>query len=342
MNAPGLAAANEVLTTMADATRPGKLPEFQDAHYKRVRGQAPWKPYAKTKPWLEAVLAVLEAERAYWPVGARHVAYQLVGRTVGGLYVAKGTTPGAKKAWTTASRKVQEVMNRGRRCGLIPWAAVADEGAVASWAGGFDGPAAFWEQVRDDAEGYGRYLLGDQAVHVEVWSEAAGLVGALKNTAHRYGVPVFSGGGFDSTDVKYRAARRAIAAICDGKRFVALHVGDCDQAGHWLFGAIAEDVEAFVRDLLGWSAEEVADWVEIRRLAVIPEQIVSLGLPADPDTGNVQAEAVPAAVMAGLLSEALEALLDIDQLAATEAHGEAEREAILAQLAQLEDGVGDD
>jgi len=70
------------------------------------------------------VLEVLEAERAYWPVGPRHVAYQLVGRTIGGLHIVKGTDAEAHKAWTFASTKVQEVINRGRRSGVIPWEAI--------------------------------------------------------------------------------------------------------------------------------------------------------------------------------------------------------------------------
>jgi hypothetical protein len=311
---------------------------LRDATCKRPRGLATWNPHSKTVPWIEAVNAVLYAERDDWPVGPRHIAYQLVGQTIGGFLVEKGTSPAAKKAWKTAESKVQDVCNRGRRSGIIPWAAIADGGVVESYPrGGFHGEPSFWSSVRATAENYRRNLLEPQSVRVEVWAEAAGMVHRLANVAHAYGVPVFSGGGFDSVDGKRRAALRVLEAICAGRQFVALHVGDLDQHGHWLFGAIAEDVEAIAHDEWHHSEAQEAldDHLQIRRLAVTPEQVELYDLAADPDSGNMQAEAVPAAIIRAVLTDALEDVLDLELLDETRAEGETERASILERLEVL-------
>jgi hypothetical protein len=308
---------------------------LRDATCKRPRGLAPWNPHSKTKPWVDAVLTVLDAERDDWPVGPRHIAYMLGGKTVGGFLVEKGTSPTAKRSWKFAESKVQDVCNRGRRSGVIPWAAISDAGVVESYPpGGFDGEPSFWRWVRHEAENYGRDLLDPQPVRVEVWAEAAGMVRRLSNVAHAYGVPVFSGGGFDSLDGKRRAALRVIDAFEHDCPFVALHVGDLDQHGHWLFGAIAEDVEAIARDILGVACIP-ASILDIRRLAVTSEQVDLYDLAADPETGNMQAESVPAAIIRLLLTDALEGELDHELLDETRARGEAERPAILERLEVL-------
>lgn len=327
-----------------DGSRVSARKLHTDAKYKRARGLKAWNPRPPTQLWIEAVLEVLEAERDYWPVGSRHVAYQLVGRSIGGRHIIKGTSPEAHRAWVFANDKVQEVCNRGRRAGLIPWEAIADEGLTVEDPGGFDGLPSFWTWVETVAGSYERDLRANQPVEVEVWAESAGMVGRLYRATEPFGVAVRSGGGFDSLDGKYKAARRVIRAISADRRFVALHVGDLDQHGHWLFKAVEEDVLQLMYDRLAgagggpsadqWRAD-LADLAEIRRLAVTPEQVSELRLPADPETGNVQAEAVPAATMNALVTEALEGLLDLDTLTETRDRGEAEKGTIVAALAEF-------
>ncbi len=284
----------------------------------RVRGLAPWRPQARTQPWVDAITEVLEADRPHWPLSARYVGYRLIGRTIGGQVVAKGG-----RAYFDG---VAEKLNRGRRAGMWPWEAIADEGVTEAWAPGWSSARTFWCSVRDDAEGYSLDLLADQPYSVEVWCEAAGMVQRVAATAHRFGVPVLSGGGFDSVSRKYEAAQRILVEQ-KSRPVVVLHLGDLDDHGRFIYEAVAEDVGQFVVD-------EGGERPEIRRLAVTPEQVQRFGLPCD-EEGRTQAEALPAAALDALLVEALDELTDADVRQAVIRRGERERQEVLDRLDRL-------
>jgi hypothetical protein len=95
-------------------------------------------------------------------------------------------------------------------------------------------------------------------------------------------------------------------------------VGDYDEAGEDIYTAVAEDVEAFVRP----------GGVEFRRVAITPEQIERYDLPAAPDSGAVQAEALPPDALADEIRHAVLSEIDADVLAEIVAEEAVEREQI--------------
>jgi hypothetical protein len=131
-------------------------------------------------------------------------------------------------------------------------------------------------------------------------------------------------GGFASLTLTWEAARN-IAAEARGRPVHVLYVGDYDPAGV----LIDREIESELRRHLP-AAE-----IHFHRLAITAEQIALMGLPTKPAKagdrrggfagGTVEAEAMPASVLRGLLSDAIEVFVDPRQLAVLEAAEESER-----------------
>ena len=115
--------------------------------------------------------------------------------------------------------------------------------------------------------------------------------------------------GFSSLSFTYQAATH----IQDSERAnaVILYVGDYDQAGVLIDKAI----ESRLRDFLAaWDGE-----LTFHRLAVNDDQIDRMGLPTRPPKGSdtrspevtraVEAEAIPAPAMRGIMSSSLQELI---------------------------------
>ena len=77
----------------------------------RVRGMAPWAPYAKTVPLLENVNAVFEQYREQLPLTIRQVFYRLVA-----AFEYEKTENGYGR--------LVDTLNRARRAQVIPFSAI--------------------------------------------------------------------------------------------------------------------------------------------------------------------------------------------------------------------------
>jgi hypothetical protein len=96
------------------------------------------------------------------------------------------------------------------------------------------------------------------------------------------------------------------------ERVEVLHIGDYDESGESIFDVLAEDVPALGEDAA----------IRFCRLAVIPAQIVELGLPTAPPkpadrrgkgiVATTQAEAIPPDVLAQIVHAAILERLDGD------------------------------
>jgi hypothetical protein len=151
-----------------------------------------------------------------------------------------------------------------------------------------------------------------------------------------FGIPCFSGGGFDGLSGKHDAAMRAVAC---GMKSCILHLGDYDQSGEHMFSALAEDVIAF--------AAAAGAQIEFQRFAVTPEQVETCNLPTAPPkatdrrsfsgTATTQAEALPPAILAAIVREAIEAHRDSVVHQQALAREEAERRGIRDRLIRRSD-----
>lgn len=290
----------------------------------RVRGLASWQPRGKTLLLIEQVCEVLDEYADSLPLTVRQVFYRLV---------AAHDYPKDERAYA----RLGEMLVRARRAGVIPFAALRDDGAVIAGSPGFHGKPDFLAAVRAAAEAYGRNRLEGQAASVELWVEAGGMVPQLERVADPLGVLVYSSGGFDSLTVKYDAARRFAERA---RPSVVLHVGDFDPSGLSIFDSVSEDVDAMVADL------GAVDSVEFRRVAVTEEQIERYNLATSPakttdrrggwEGRTVQAEALAPDELAAEVRRALERELDadvLDRLLAVEAQ---ERRQLVEMFSALE------
>lgn len=160
----------------------------------RPRGFADWNPQTKTRELLDQVNQVLEDYRAQLPVTARQVYYRLV---------ARFDFDKTEKAY----KRLLETLNRARRAGLVPMDSIRDDGSTARGLHRYDDVQDFIESTKRYAKVFELDLQLDQPAYVEVLCEAAGMVPQLNRVASRYGIPVRSSGGFDSTTVKHSLGR---------------------------------------------------------------------------------------------------------------------------------------
>ena len=288
----------------------------------RVRGFAPYRPQKKTQILLEQVEGVLDEYSAHLPITCRQIFYRLVGK-----YGYRKTVNGYDS--------LCEVLNRARRDpdSPIDFEAIRDDRVRCEDPGGFGSVAGFWRAVDYTARGYKRDRLADQAVRVEAWVEAGGMVPQIARVVGKYGIPVYSSGGFDSVTAKHEAACRLDS---DGRQAVILHIGDHDPSGVSLFDSASEDVRAFMDGL------DAIHSPEFERVAVIEEQIRFHGHPEAPpqrkdkrgawEGGTVQAEALPPDVLAAEVEAAVLEHIDADVWRETLKAEERERQEIANRL----------
>jgi hypothetical protein len=154
--------------------------------------------------------------------------------------------------------------------------------------------------------------------------EAAGGVGLVAATAHEYGVPVYSGGGFDSVTAKHdmveRAADRPITTTT-----VILHIGDHDPSGVSIFKNIEFELP----------------YDEVVRVAITPTQAKRLGAPSAPAKRSAhsakwsgptwQLEALPPDELQDIVQQAILGYTDEDILAKTLRREKRERNKLVKQ-----------
>ena len=296
--------ATELLGTMRRATR--------------VRGFALWKPREETKRLLAQINAVLNEYVEYLPLTIRQVFYRLVGahgypKTEGGY------------------DRLGETLNRARRARLVPMDAIRDDGGLTEGGTGWTSVDAFLASIRDQAEYFRLDRTAGQKSRLAVFCEAAGMVPQLNTVCDPFDIKVVSSGGYESVTEKYRVAEE----LASDRPTEVLHIGDLDPSGLHLFLAFAEDVEAFAYELGSGD-------ITFTRLAVTPEQVERLGLETAPPKatdrrafrgGTCQAEAIAPDVLAQILGDAINALINQRALQAVKRREQVARRELLARFA---------
>lgn len=306
------------------------MTDFDPPPVSAVRGFYSWTPYGKNRRLLENIKRILLDYREVLPLTVRQVFYILIGRG----------------EWTKAQgeRPVYGVVYRARRARQIPFSAFRDDGWVQSAPGYYDDAALFWSAVRAAAGNFKLDRQQGQAAYLELWCEAAGMVPQLERVAHPFGVPVFSGGGYDSITAKYTTAGRiALREVPT----VILTVGDFDAEGRWIIRARFEDIAAFAEELapthdeVGNPLSPVAPELEV--VAITPDQAHDLPLAAREPLGakerekhpwwpvdwKIQAEALDPRALAAAVREAIENRLDLTVYEDVLAKEEQERNSLM-------------
>jgi hypothetical protein len=202
---------------------------------------------------IDIVQVILEEYAEQCPLTVRQIYYVMIGRF--GFAKDKGF-----------ATQLYRIVNDARRTGMIPMDAIRDDGAVEESSFSYDGEVHFFDVVEVMAKEFRLDRQRGQSRRLVLWCEAAGMVPQLKRVVDQFGIPVVSGGGYDSTTEKHRLGR-------DWSREGAttvLHVGDFDLHGLSIFRALSEDIGAF--------AEHYGGDVEFVRIAITPAQADALDL----------------------------------------------------------------
>lgn len=288
---------------------------------RRPKGYAPWRPQAKAEATIEAVRSVLVEYREHLPLTVRQIFYRMVGAY---------DYPKTENAYTALA----DMLVRARRAKMIPFFAIRDDGVATVTRHQYESVADFHDETANRARQYRRDRLEYQPVRLELWCEAAGMINQLDQVASRYSVPVFSSGGFGSLTANYEIAERALAREVPT---VLLHVGDYDPSGVSIFEAVAEDAARFVE------ADRVIDNLEIRpmRVGLTAEQVTEYDLATAPPKKSdrrsaswigetCQLEALAPDQLAQIVTEAIEAQLDLDRYQRILGYEERDRHELLA------------
>ena len=263
-----------------------------------------------------AIYAVAEADN---PVSIRHIFYRMV---------VLGLVEKTDKGY----QQLQKTTVDMRDTKALPYAWIEDSSRRAYWNTGYAGLDDYAEAA---AQLYRRDYWTRTDTLVEAWCESRSLVGALGQVCREYVVALFPSGGFSSMSFTHQAATH----IIESKRAhaVILYVGDYDQAGVLIDKAIERRLREFL-----------ADWpgvLTFTRLAVNDDQIDTMGLPTRPPkasdtrskevTRAVEAEAIPAPTMRGIVSSALQDLIPAKVLAFQREIEKQEKNDVYARLSTL-------
>ncbi len=216
-----------------------------------------------------------------------------------------------------------------RRSGIIPYGWIADATRRGYHVSTFDGPGDFIERM---AGHYRANLWTEDLPHVEVWVESRSLAGVLIDQCRQLAVSLYPAGGFSSATLCYEAARQIDRQRRD--EAVVLYVGDYDPAGVLIDRAIEDELRSHLKTPL-----------TVRRLAINPWQIEVYDLPTKPRKAGdrrrldlkdtVEAEAMPAQTLRGIVTRAVEEYLPEGALQAVKVAEKSEREGLRILAAGL-------
>jgi hypothetical protein len=182
-------------------------------------------------------------------------AHPITGRGVGYKLFTRGLNPSMGRA---DMQRVYRLLKEARERGMVPWGWIVDESRELERVSSWDDPADYAECV---VRCYRRDYWSQQPVRVEVWSEKGTVRGVLAPVLNEYGVGFRVMHGFGSaTEI------HDIAMDDDGRRLVALYVGDHDPSGLYMS----------MHDLPERLAKYEGDHVYLRRIALLPEQLNDL------------------------------------------------------------------
>jgi ParB-like chromosome segregation protein Spo0J len=294
-------------------------------------------------PFLDAILAILNRNRKFWPLTDRHIHYQLLNDPP----LKHASKPDSRYANDLASYKATcELVTRARLTGDISWDAIHDPTRpVTIWDLHESVGPFVREQLDDFLKGYYRDYQQSQPNHIEIIGEKNTVEGIIRPVAMRFGIPYTIGRGYCSLQPRHEMAERYFRS---GKvSLVLLVLSDFDPEGE----DIAHSFARSMRDDFG-----IDDIVPVK-VALTAKQVNMLDLPpamqakkkssrysgfaAKHGDDVHELEAVPPEQLQAMLTEAIDSVLDVDAFNA-EVEAEKHEAAYLETFRRnLIDQVGD-
>jgi hypothetical protein len=266
------------------------------------------------QPMLNAIRAILEARRNFWPLTERQIHYALLNDPP----LVHANKPQSPYQNTVPCYKATcDLVTRARLEGLIPFQAIEDPTRpVRAW-NFHRGPGSFLRAQLDEfLKGYYRDLQQSQPNHIEIVGEKNTIDSIIRPVAAEFCIPMTIGRGYCSIPPRHAMARRFKTG---GKeKLILLALGDFDPEGE----DIAHSFARSLRDDFDVKA------IEAVKVALTAAQVHELHLPpimkAKATSSRYEdfverhgddvfeLEAVPPDRLQEILRQAIDGVLDVD------------------------------
>jgi hypothetical protein len=300
-----------------------------------------------TIQFLNAVKAVVEENRQYWPLTDRRIHYLLLNNPP----LRHDKKPNSKYANDKASYKaLTNLLVRARLNGEIPMRSIEDGTRPIKLGGGFETLEQYVGQETENFLAcYSRDLMQGQPHHIEIILEKNALRSIIESVARNYCIPVTTSRGYSSLSPRFDLVQRFLRS---GKsKLILLMLTDFDPDGE----QIAQSFARSLRDDFRLKS------VHPVKVALTAEDIKNHELPSDmdakPSSPNykkfiakygvkaVELDAAPVDLLKSSLESAIQSFLDMDEYQAQmdlEAKDavkiEAHRQILLASISDFEWG----
>lgn len=268
------------------------------------------------------IIAVLSEDH---PQSVRHVFYRM-------------TDPRLPEPVEKSDRGYRHVQSRCvvlRRAGLVPFAWIADMSRQGYFTNTFDDASDFIQRM---GHLYRADLWRDSECRCEVWAESRSIASVVLADCKELAVDLFPCGGFSSLSFVHSAAQQHNASA-DKRPLVVLYVGDLDPAGVLIDVVLHKELREHLRSDIE---------LKFKRIAINEEQVEAYDLPTKPrKTGDkrslqlgytVEAEAMPARDLRGILRVEVEMLLPDNALQIAKVAEQSERQHLFNMAALLDGG----
>jgi hypothetical protein len=208
-------------------------------------------------------------------------------------------------------KNLGSVVNDARLAGLIDWDTIVDRTRELR-------TLSHWSDPRDIVEACAKQFNIDrwagQEYRPEVWIEKDALVGVFERVCRELDVPLFSCRGYTSQSEMWSGAQRLLRNMRAKQTPVIFHFGDHDPSGRDMSRDITDRLELFTRRTL-----------KFQRLALNMDQVEQYGPPPNPakitdSRANAyiaefggeswELDALEPTVLAGLVRDAIEGVVD--------------------------------
>lgn len=287
---------------------------------------------AGKQPMLDAVLAVLDDLRQFWPLSLRTIHYNLLNEPP----LRHSAKPDSRyQNNRRCYADLSKLCVRARFEGLLPFDAIHDPTRpVTSWKVYRSAGDYIRDQIDDFMGGYWRDLLQSQPDHIEVIGEKNTLVPIIRPVCADYTVPLTIGRGFCS--VPPRKAIHDRWRESGKNRLVMIVLSDHDPDGEM----IADALVGYMRDDFRIPSSRIL----AVRAALTAEQCgendIATDVEAKPTSRNYQRfvkqygrgacelEAVPPRDLQRMLRNAIESVLDLESFRAEQDRERADAQEI--------------
>lgn len=286
----------------------------------KTYGPSPIKPGRRTKADMQRIREVIySVVEQYQPMTVRQVFYQLVSRGVIDKTEAEYKT--------TICRLLVEM----RREGVIPYGWIADN---TRWMRKPTTYSSLESMLRYSQRTYRRAVWDDQNAYVEIWLEKEALAGVLVDVTAEWDVPLMVTRGYPSVSFLHSAGEQIASVECPAHIY---YFGDHDPSG--------VDIDRFVEREIRRHAPECD--LTFSRIAVVPDQIESLGLQTRPtkktdsraktfEGESVEVDAIDPDMLREMCRYCITQHLDSDLLQRTHEVEQAERDTLATMIAGME------